>query len=333
MRSRVRSSASRTRSGASGSRRLADLIARAGAARDELEALEAGVDPLARAETAVDGCGGRATARSPSSSALPARPRRGRSRAPSRDELAALGLGEGELGVELPTRDSGPDRRATRSTFLIRANAGLPLAPVAHDGVGRRALADRARPAGGRARRRPASRRSSSTRSTPASAGRTAHAVADALAPARSRSRRSIAITHLPQIASVADRHFRVEKVPGDPTHTRIEPLAEDERARGARADARRRGVPVRRRTRARAPDELPSSSTAPRASTGVRSVSSSGSARTTSRSSTTPSSTASRPRSSSSRASASSSTWRPSVSRAATRTRGRSSSCAAASA
>ena len=37
-------------------------------------------------------------------------------------------------------------------------------------------------------------------------------------------------ITHLPQIASVADRHFRVEKVPGDPTHTRIEPLDADER-------------------------------------------------------------------------------------------------------
>jgi DNA repair protein RecN (Recombination protein N) len=39
-----------------------------------------------------------------------------------------------------------------------------------------------------------------------------------------------ITITHLPQIARLADRHFRVEKVPGDPTHTRIEALDEDER-------------------------------------------------------------------------------------------------------
>ena len=39
-----------------------------------------------------------------------------------------------------------------------------------------------------------------------------------------------ITITHLPQIASVAERHFRVEKVPGDPTHTRIEQLDDDER-------------------------------------------------------------------------------------------------------
>ena len=39
-----------------------------------------------------------------------------------------------------------------------------------------------------------------------------------------------ITITHLPQIASRADRHFRVEKVPGDPTHTRIEELRDEER-------------------------------------------------------------------------------------------------------
>ncbi|MDQ3823957.1 MAG: DNA repair protein RecN, partial [Actinomycetota bacterium] len=39
-----------------------------------------------------------------------------------------------------------------------------------------------------------------------------------------------ITITHLPQIAGLADRHFRVEKVPGDPTHTRIEELSEESR-------------------------------------------------------------------------------------------------------
>ena len=39
-----------------------------------------------------------------------------------------------------------------------------------------------------------------------------------------------ITITHLPQIASVAERHFSVEKIPGDPTHTRIEQLGEDRR-------------------------------------------------------------------------------------------------------
>jgi len=39
-----------------------------------------------------------------------------------------------------------------------------------------------------------------------------------------------ITITHLPQIANRADRHFRVDKVPGDPTHTRIEELGDEER-------------------------------------------------------------------------------------------------------
>ena len=39
-----------------------------------------------------------------------------------------------------------------------------------------------------------------------------------------------ITITHLPQIASVAEKHFSVEKIPGDPTHTRIEQLNEEQR-------------------------------------------------------------------------------------------------------
>ena len=59
--------------------------------------------------------------------------------------------------------------------------------------------------------------------------GETAHAVAETLRRLAERAQ-VIAITHLPQIASRADRHLRVEKVPGDPTHTRIAPLADDER-------------------------------------------------------------------------------------------------------
>ena len=39
-----------------------------------------------------------------------------------------------------------------------------------------------------------------------------------------------ITITHLPQIATVAARHFRVEKVEGDPTHTRIDTLDDAQR-------------------------------------------------------------------------------------------------------
>jgi DNA repair protein RecN (Recombination protein N) len=59
--------------------------------------------------------------------------------------------------------------------------------------------------------------------------GETANAVGRALQRLAQRAQ-VVTITHLPQIAALADRHFRVEKVAGDPTHTRIEELADDER-------------------------------------------------------------------------------------------------------
>ena len=59
--------------------------------------------------------------------------------------------------------------------------------------------------------------------------GETAHAVGETLRRLAERAQ-VITITHLPQIASVAERHFRVEKVPGDPTHTRIEQLGRGRR-------------------------------------------------------------------------------------------------------
>ena len=61
--------------------------------------------------------------------------------------------------------------------------------------------------------------------------GRTAHAVADTLRRLSARAQ-VVTITHLPQIASAADRHFRVEKAVGDPTRTEIDELAD-----GARRD------------------------------------------------------------------------------------------------
>jgi DNA repair protein RecN (Recombination protein N) len=59
--------------------------------------------------------------------------------------------------------------------------------------------------------------------------GETAHRVAETLRRLAERAQ-VVTITHLPQIASVAERHFRVEKIPGDPTHTRIEALGDAER-------------------------------------------------------------------------------------------------------
>ena len=59
--------------------------------------------------------------------------------------------------------------------------------------------------------------------------GVTAHAVASTLQRLAGRAQ-VLTITHLPQIASVADAHFRVEKVAGDPTHTQVTRLDEAER-------------------------------------------------------------------------------------------------------
>ena len=134
------------------------------------------------------------------------------------DELASLGMGEGEFLVELRERELGPTG-ADEAAFLIRPNAGLPFAPIADTASGgelsRVALA-LAAVAGGETL--------VFDEIDAGIGGVTAHAVAATLQRLAERAQ-VLTITHLPQIASVADAHFSVEKVPGDPTHTRIEEL------------------------------------------------------------------------------------------------------------
>jgi DNA repair protein RecN (Recombination protein N) len=136
-------------------------------------------------------------------------------------------MGAGEFRIELVEREPGPAGRDGVS-FLVRPNAGLPFAPASETASGgelsRIALALRA------------VAHASAGEPTvvfdeidAGIGGQTAHAVADALARLAARAQ-LLTITHLPQIASAADAHFRVEKVPGDPTHTRIERLSDAER-------------------------------------------------------------------------------------------------------
>jgi DNA repair protein RecN (Recombination protein N) len=203
-----------------------ELLARAETARAELAQVEAGVDPLEEAERAVREGEERA-------GALAAALSSARSEAASAfadavaAELGGLGLGDGEFRVELAAREPGP-AGADAVSFLLRPNAGLPFAPAAETASGgelsRLALALRA------------VAHASAGEPTvvfdeidAGIGGRTAHAVADALARLAGRAQ-VLTITHLPQIASAAAAHFRVEKVPGDPTHTQIERLGEDER-------------------------------------------------------------------------------------------------------
>jgi DNA repair protein RecN (Recombination protein N) len=199
-----------------------ELLERAAAAREELEAIESGHDPaaaaadaLAAAEAEVDRL--HAALRAARIEAAPA------FAAAVATELAGLGVGEGEFRAQVAPCDRGP-AGTDDVTFLVRANAGLPFAPVAETASGgelsRIALAIAA-VAGGETM--------VFDEIDAGIGGGTAHAVADTLRRLAERAQ-VVTITHLPQIASVADRHFRVEKVPGDPTHTRIEALDGDDR-------------------------------------------------------------------------------------------------------
>lgn len=199
-----------------------ELLSRRDAARAELDELAGGTDPVEAAASAVASAEQRVA-----EAAAALRQARAAAAAPFAeavaDELHAVGMGEGEFHVALAAREPGPSG-ADDVAFLIRPNPGLPFAPVAETASGgelsRVALA-LAAVAGG------------STlvfdEIDAGIGGVTAHRVAETLTRLAGRAQ-VLTITHLPQIASAADRHFRVEKVPGDPTHTHIEQLGDGER-------------------------------------------------------------------------------------------------------
>ena len=176
--------------------------------------------------------------------------RRGRAGAsPRRSRPSSPASGSATASFRVEVSEAAARARRRRRGALPRSGriAGLPVRAGRRDRLRRRALPDRARDRGAS----PAARRWSSTRSTPASAARPPTPSARRSAASRPARRWSRSRT-CPQIASLADRHFRVEKVAGDPTHTRIEALGADAAPRGARADARRRRVPRRPRRRRR---------------------------------------------------------------------------------
>jgi DNA repair protein RecN (Recombination protein N) len=199
-----------------------ELLARAAEAREELAAIDAGADPAAAAAEALRAAeqrveelarslgDSRRSAAGPFAEAVAA-------------ELQGIGLGEGEFRVDVTSDTPGPTG-ADEVSFLIRPNAGLPFAPVAQTASGgelsRIALAIAAVGGGDTL---------VFDEIDAGIGGQTAHAVGETLQRLGDRAQ-VVTITHLPQIASLAERHFRVEKVPGDPTHTRIEPLDDGDR-------------------------------------------------------------------------------------------------------
>jgi DNA repair protein RecN (Recombination protein N) len=199
-----------------------ELLARAGDAKAELEALADGLDPAEAAAAALA-----AAEKSVEALASKLRDHRRRAAGPFAEavarELEGVGMGDGEFEAELAAAEVGPTG-TDAVAFRIRPNPGLPFAPVAQTASGgelsRIALAIAA--VGGGATM-------VFDEIDAGIGGRTAHAVGETLRRLAERAQ-VVTITHLPQIASLADRHFRVEKIPGDPTHTRIELLTEDER-------------------------------------------------------------------------------------------------------
>jgi len=201
-----------------------ELLARAAEAQAELDALEEGADPVAAAAKAVE-----VAERRVEELALAMRAARQNAGEPFAaavaGELEGIGMGEGEFRVELSVHANGTGvTGADTVAFQIRPNAGLPFAPVADTASGgelsRIALAIAAVGGG---------ETIVFDEIDAGIGGQTAHAVGETLERLATRAQ-VLTITHLPQIASRADRHFRVEKLPGDPTHTRIEPLEEPER-------------------------------------------------------------------------------------------------------
>ena len=199
-----------------------ELLARAAEARAELEALDEGFDPAAAAAAAL-------AAAESKVGRLADELRAARTEAAPRfaeavaAELVGVGMGEGEFVAELREREPGPTG-FDEVSFLARPNRGLALAPVSETASGgelsRIALAIAAVSGG---------ETIVFDEIDAGIGGETAHRVADTLRRLAERAQ-VVTITHLPQIASVADRHFRVEKIAGDPTHTRIDLLDESER-------------------------------------------------------------------------------------------------------
>ena len=203
---------------------LADVLQEGAAAREALDGLVGSEErrtqlaqELVEAEAAAAGRAGelsaaRAAATGPLARAVEA-------------ELAELGMPEARMEIVLAEADLGP-RGADRAEIRLAANPGLPAGPLSQVASGgelsRIALALRV---AARASDGPGTLLLDEVDA--GVGGRTAHAVGERLR-ALSADAQVICITHLPQIASLADGHFRVLKRTGEPSATEVERLDGD---------------------------------------------------------------------------------------------------------
>jgi DNA repair protein RecN (Recombination protein N) len=141
-------------------------------------------------------------------------------------ELRQLAMEDAAFEVRFEERDSLGPLGAERIEFLIAPNPGVPAAPL------------RETASGGELSRAMLALLTASGAAGGATlvfdevdagiGGQTARAVGERLR-ALAEGRQVICITHLPQIASLAERHFRIAKsAKGDLARTSVEALAED---------------------------------------------------------------------------------------------------------
>jgi DNA repair protein RecN (Recombination protein N) len=158
------------------------------------------------------------------------------------EQLAALAMADATFAVSLSSREAGPSG-GDAVEFMIAPNPGVPPGPLREIGSGGElsrvmlALAtvpDRPAPARGGARA--GAQACASAQATfvfdevdAGIGGHTARAVGERLRDL-GRGRQVLCITHLPQIASLGDRHFSVVKdTSADPTRATVVQLSEGE--------------------------------------------------------------------------------------------------------
>ncbi len=213
-------------------------------------------DELEHAEARLEEASARLEAASAHRDALAAQARAAREAAAPRlaeavrERLAALAMEGASFGVELVPREEPGPTGADVVEFTIATNAGVPAGPLrdvasggelsrvmlalmaaAHEGEGDRPAAHEGEGD------RPAAREGSGDR--PATlvfdevdagiGGHTARAVGEQLRRL-AQARQVLCITHLPQVASQAARHFRIEKDPtSSPARATVSELKADE--------------------------------------------------------------------------------------------------------
>ncbi len=141
------------------------------------------------------------------------------------EHLADLGMEHARLDVRISDREPGP-RGGDDVEIFLQANPGLQAVPIARTASGgelsRIALAVRLA-----ARDRSARPTLVFDEVDAGVGGRTARALGEKLLRL-SEHTQLLCITHLPQIAALAERHFRVVKTAGTPSETRIDALEGD---------------------------------------------------------------------------------------------------------